>query len=311
MAFLNDGTIHLGYNDQPWTFTNSNSDVYTFKADPIRRKLGSFKDECIRAAKEIGEAYKDKPIYVLYSGGIDSEVVFHSFRLAGVPAIAVCIQFEDNLNIHELKYAFQYFERHKVPPSQIKIIPFNERDWLQSAACKEIANNVQTVELGYTHLFQIALDHLSDGVVITGHEEPLVWAEDDPETGKRKWSFYCHERHYSIHKFFMKYERPGVPSFFQWSTELLNSFMHNDYWIALFNNQYAPGIWITEQLKYGFFGNQFNLAHRKKYTSFERLVAEILDADNAWGESLPIKWTRSQSVEIFEWFDRCNVRTIW
>lgn len=307
MAYLNDGTVRLGYNGTPWQFSESNSDIYTFEADPIRRKLRSFGWEAINAAKEIRAAYGDLPIYVLYSGGIDSEAVVHAFLKAGVPITAVCIKFPDNLNEHELKYAFEYFKRQSYPADQVKLIDFDIRDWLKSRESIDLARDAQTPELGYTHLFKVALDHLGDGVVITGHEEPYVHRVDGP-TGS-KWMFHCHERHYSIHKFFMKYGRHSVPSFFQWSTEFLNSFIHNDHWLALFNNLYSPIIWNTEHLKYGFLGKELGLAPRKKYTSFEQLIPEIVASNNAWRDELPVKWTRSCDFEINEWYQRCGVRT--
>lgn len=307
MAYLNDGTIRLGYNGVPWQFSETNADVYTFEADPIRRKLRSFGWEAINAAKEIRAAYGDLPIYVLYSGGIDSEAVVHAFFKAGIPITAVCIKFPDSLNEHELGYAFDYFKKYNYPLSQVKLIDFDIRAWLRSNEATDLARDTQTPELGYTHLFKVALDHLSDGVVITGHEEPLVQRVDS--AAGSKWVFHCHERHYSIHKFFIKYGRPGVPSFFQWSTEFLNSFMHNDHWLALFNNLYSPMIWNTEHLKYGFLGKELGLTARKKYTSFERLIPEIVASNNAWKDQLPVKWSRSCDVEINAWYQRCGVRT--
>lgn len=306
MELLNDGTIELGYNDQPWTFSYDNADKYTFSAKPVRRKLLRFGEECFRAAREISKAANGRPVYVLYSGGIDSEAVLHAFVAQNLPVTAVCIKFDNDFNQHELKYAFEYFERMNF--ANVKMIDFDIRSWLKSDECRNLAREVQTVELGYTHLFKIALDHLSDGITITGHEEPLVWRVDDPATGASRWDFYCHERHYSIHKFFLKFKQLGVPSFFQWSTELLNSFIYNDHWVGLTNNMYSPLLWNTEQVKYGFMGKELQLPARKKYTSFEKLITEILDADREWKDSLPVKWERSCSFEVTDWLTRCQVR---
>lgn len=308
MASLNNGSIRLGYNGTPWTFSNSNDDVYMFEADPIKRKLNSFKNECFTAAKEINQTFEGRPIYVLFSGGIDSEAVLNSFVRTNIPAIAVCIKFENDYNQHELTYAEEYFKKVNFDPARIKVIDFNIKDWLRSNECKNIAQEAQTVELGYTHLFKVALDQLGDGVVITGHEEPYVHRVDS-EAGSR-WVFHNHERHYSIHKFFLKFGRLGVPSFFQWSSELLNSFMYNDHWVTLFNNMYSPVIWGTEQLKYGFLGKSMDLKPRIKYNSFEKVIPEVLAADNEWKSSLPVTWSRSKDYEIFEWYRMCGVRSV-
>lgn len=307
MAHLNNGSVRLGYNNSPWTFSHSNDDKYLFEADPIKRKLMPFRDECFTAAKEIYEAYDKKPVYVMFSGGIDSEAVLNSFVKTETPVIAVCIKFKDGHNDHELAYAQEYFDKVNFDKSRIKVIDFDIKDWLRSNECKYLAEEAQTVELGYTHLFKVALDHLGDGVTITGHEEPYCHRVDN-EDGTSKWVFHNHERHYSIHKFFLKFGRAGVPSFFQWSSELLNSFMFNDHWTMLFNNMYSPTIWGTEQLKYGFLGKAMQLKPRIKYTSFEKVIPEILAADQAWKSSLPVTWSRSRDYEIYDWFERCGVK---
>jgi hypothetical protein len=190
--------------------------------------------------------------------------------------------------------------------SRVKVIDFNIREWLLSKECLDYAKAAQTIELGYTQLFKVADQYLRDGVVITGHEEPYVFRQDIPNE-KSKWIFHCHERHYSIHKFFMASKIDAVPSFFQWSTELLNSFMTNDHWVAMFNGMYANTIWASDQLKYGFLGKTLALAARTKYTSFEKIIHEIQDSDDAWQASLPFLWNRTHDFEVFDWFRRCGV----
>jgi hypothetical protein len=310
MAFLNDGSIHLGYNDAPWTFSYDVNDVYTFTADPVRRRVGRLRAEAKIAAQEIAAAYDGYPIYVLYSGGIDSEAILCAFLDAAIPITAVCVRFEDDLNQHDLEYAYKYFDQTKFleKNNQIKIVDVNIRDWLKSSSCLEIAREVQTIELGYTHLFKTILEDLQDGVSIIGQDEPLVFREDQPSGSE--WIFNSHERHYSLHKFFLRYQQRGIPSFFQWSVELHNSFMHNDVWIALINNMYNPSIWSTDFVKYTMYYREMGLLSRKKYTGFERLLSEILITNKKWKDTLPFKWQRSRNINVFKWFRNCEMRSI-
>src|SRR5687768_12507692 len=58
---------------------------------------GSFRDECVRAARLIGESTKE-PIVVALSGGVDSEVIARSFLEAEIPFKAVIVRFTGDVN---------------------------------------------------------------------------------------------------------------------------------------------------------------------------------------------------------------------
>lgn len=301
---INDGTIQLGYNGVPWTFTTKPEDRYTFDASPCRRPILPYREESIEAAKQIAKQFSGTKIYVLYSGGLDSESVLQSFKLANIQVTPVCIKFEDNLNRHDLDYAFKYLRENGF--DNVKLIEMNIRDWLKSSECRQISKECQSPELGYTHVFKTILEDLKDGIPIIAQDQPLVWRVDKPE--KSEWIFHANERHYSIHKFFIKYGMHGIPSFFQWSIELHNSYMYNQQWMAMFNNMYAPMFWTTSQLKTEFYYNQLKLAPRKKFTGFEQILPEILDLNWDWMATLPTVWKRGCDWNVFEWFKHTNTR---
>jgi hypothetical protein len=70
----------------------------------------SFREECVRAARLIGESAK-KPILIFFSGGIDSEIMVRSFQEADVPFEVAIMKFkyrhDEHINAHETKRAFE------------------------------------------------------------------------------------------------------------------------------------------------------------------------------------------------------------
>ncbi len=304
---INDGTVLVGYNDVPSVKSFDSRDVFTYTAKPIRRPLMTLAEEYLRAATQIASVARQerKNVAVLYSGGIDSEAVLEAFnRIPDVPGLtAVMIRFEDDLNLHELKAAEDYLFRR--PRIARKYIDIKIRDWLRSFECRDYAAQAQTPELGYTHLFKVIKEDLKKSLVVLGFDEPMVWADDSQ--GKRRWIFHRHERHYSMRKFMVAEKIIGVPHFTHWSTELMNAYLVNDFFAALYANVYNPAIWQSELLKYGLWWSQFGLAERVKFHSFEKLANEILDADEKWKAEQPVQWTRSCNTEIFEWLRSCKV----
>jgi len=299
---FNNGSVKIGYNGVPWTFSSDPDDVFMHTCDPTTRPVESFRIEAIRAAQEIRKTFPGKPLYAMYSGGVDSEAMMEAFRLARIPVTAVLLEFTDGSNQHDLVWARRYLNKVSFT-GDVKVIPFNIKDWLHSKECLDMARDIQTLELILTHLFKVAQDHLRDGIVMTAHEEPSLWIE--PDIG---WVWNKHEVHYGLHKYFMKEKLSGIPSFFQWSTELLAAFIFNKNYTPAYYGLMNKKIWSAEQLKYGFYNSQFGLAPRTKYTGFENVLSDIIRANDAWAASSPLKWNREINSEIQAWGKEVNYR---
>lgn len=297
---FNNGSVKIGYNDVPWTFSTSTEDVFMHKCDPTTRPVQSFRLEAIQAAKEIRAAFPGKTLYAMYSGGVDSEAMLEAFRLADVRVTVVLLEFTDGSNQHDLVWARKYLNRVRFS-GDVKVIPFDIKSWIRSNECLDMARDMQTLELILTHLFKVASDHLRDGIVMTGHEEPSLWIE--PGIG---WVWNKHEVHYGMHKYFIKEGLSGIPSFFQWSTELLAAFIFNKNYTPAYYGLLNKKIWSAEQLKYGFYGDQFGLEARTKYTGFEHMLSDIIRANDAWAASAPAKWDREINSELQAWSREVN-----
>lgn len=296
---LNNGSVHIGYNGVPWSFSNKKTDKFEHWHSKTSRPVGSFREEAILAAKDIRATFPAVPLYALYSGGADSEAMLEAFRLASVPVTVVIVKFTDGSNSHDIWHAFSYLKKINFT-GNVKVIDLNIKDWLKSSECIDIARSMQTTELILTHIFKIASDHLKDGIVMTAHEEPSLWKEDG------SWVYNRNEKHYGLHKYFLTENISGVPSFFQWSVELLTAFVFNKHYLTAYSGLYNNKIWSAEQLKYHFYKDQFSLTPRTKYTGFENLISEIVIANENWVNSLEFPWTREVDTEIFTWGNEIN-----
>lgn len=301
---FNNGSVRIGYNGVPWSFSDDPNDVFMHICEPTTREVGSFRQEAVIAAREISWTFPDTPLYAMFSGGVDSEAMMEAFRLAKVPVTAVLIEFTDGSNAHDLEYAYHYLKR-ELFSDRVMVLPFDIQEWLKSDACLEMGRATQTTELIYTPLFEVSQRYLRDGIMMTAHEEPSLWRQDE---GGTRWVFNRHERHYSLHKYFIQAGLSGIPSFFQWSTELMASFMFNKHYVAAYNGLYNSAIWYAEQIKYGFYFDEFGLRQRPKYTGFEKLTSEIVRANERWLASLPFLWNRELETEVWEWARAVNYR---
>jgi len=300
-----NGSMHFGYNGIDWSINASKTDKYFVRADPTTRSISSFSTESKQAALEIQDVFQGELLYVFYSGGVDGEAVLDAFYRAKVPVVAVVLNYH-GLNSHEVQYV-RSFVKPRSDLITLREVDFNLTSWLQSRESKEVAIQAQTTQLGHTPIFKTALDLCRDGVCITGADQPQMARIDLP--GGPKFIIEFEEKRYCYAKFFQRSQLHAVPVFYQWSVELMCSYMLMSGHVGFYNNLFHPSISQNDHFKYGYYKRDLNLAPRKKYTGFERVAGILQDENRAYRETLPYLWDQMVEIEVFDWFKSCGVST--
>jgi hypothetical protein len=294
--------VYLGYNGISGAYRKHPEDKYQVWFDQPSTPWGNLRDESIKAARQI-RAQTDQEICVLYSGGLDSEWVLESFRLANIPVTAVVIEYADSLNSHDMHWARRYLSRHSTPHI---IHPFDLKSWCSSDEMKQLARTVQTPELAYTAQMQTILNLRTPGrCFVTGYDEPLIVANDTGEG--RDWNLVYAEKHYSVPKFFHAFDIDGCSNWSRQNASLFASYVTQAQWRMLAANLYAPSWWNSELVKVQMYRYWFqNLEPRPKYTGFEQSLSFLIQADNEWREEYPsdqpagYTWNTESSQDIHE-----------
>lgn len=291
---LSDGSVHLGYNGVDGSHQSSPDDRFFFRFDPIRRPLMSLTGEGEAAARQIREAHPGLPIYVFYSGGIDSEAVLLSFVRAGIPVTAVVIEYENDLNRYDIEFAHAFVARY---PDLLTLrrVGLNLKNWIRSREARDLAVTGQTLELAQTPIFKVASDHCRDGLVITGYQEPQVARRDGPT----RWVYYHEEIHYSIAKFCRVACIEAVPSFFQWNTELISAWLTTSHHLALYAGFYNRTVNDTRNIKSAMLCAELQLSPRRKVTGFEGALGELVTWTKRYQEGLPHRWNQVVELEVY------------
>ena len=120
--FSHNNHLKFGWGDGVYNFNDKDKQLWVEfgQADYIPT---SFKTECIRSARLIGEA-ADKPILLFLSGGVDSEVTARSFLEAGVPfdvATTNIIHDGKIINEHDTVYATSFIKKYNLTAHTIDI----------------------------------------------------------------------------------------------------------------------------------------------------------------------------------------------
>ena len=100
---------------------------FNLKFKPCTRDNGGWRDEIISTVKDVANTAK-KEIYVLYSGGLDSEVVCMAMKKENIPFKAVSLVYTDISNMVDVNYAIKWCKENNVEHiiKEIKITDFVE-----------------------------------------------------------------------------------------------------------------------------------------------------------------------------------------
>lgn len=255
-----------------------------------------------RAAADLRRQVDGAEIVVLYSGGMDSEWVIESMIAANVKCRPLIVVYKDGLNAHDIGWAKRYLERRGIQDALWWELDL--RAWYGSHEQREIAWNTQTIELAYTGHFKAMLANRARGrIFVTGYEEPLIVADDSGP--QRQWRLSCHERHYSVIKFFDHYEVVGVPCWARFSAELFAAYTTNPLNQLLVANLVSPQIWNSELKKTQLYASAFPMMGRRpKFTGFEKALDFVVAGAKDWQKEIVErqgwKWDGSWSRDICE-----------
>ena len=246
-------------------------DTWYVRIDPPQQKVKSYYLE----AKETAEyvyANKTGHVYLLYSGGMDSEFVFSLFLELGFDFTPVIIQLSD-YNAHDLKYAFDFCDSKGVTP---RIIKLDFDHFVTSGKIVDIASSITCS--GYQIPATMHVAEQLDGFVVLGNDPPYMKLNQETQV----WRLEELELIHSILTFFKTRSLEGCPFFLSYTPEMMLSFLLDPTMVALANHQ-IPGKTGTNTSKVHVYnnGSGYNLVNRTKYTGYEHIEkSEIFQHPN-------------------------------
>ena len=104
-----------GTDETEWFNTTDYTQPWKMTIGRCTRPFGSFRDECIQAAKDLCSQV-DKHVYVGLSGGVDSQVVCLSFMEAGIPFTPCIVVMGNDYNIHDIRNADTFCNKFGLVP---------------------------------------------------------------------------------------------------------------------------------------------------------------------------------------------------
>jgi len=245
----------FGYNGEYFNQRKSPKDLWNVEYGRCKRDPYNFRNECIKAAKLIRED-NDKKIFILMSGGVDSEIVVRSFIDAGIPITSIIGRYNHDLNQHDIRYAIEFCKAYGVDFEIVDIDIYEFwRTKLQNYAAKTMCVSPQLPVIMY-------ISDQVDGYTIIGSGETFLVRDDDGQT----WSLWEKEKIASWYRHYIVNNKEGAPGFFQYTPEIMLSYVTDTGIVDILED---PSYSSSYYAKLNVYNKYWNLKQREIFTGFE------------------------------------------
>ena len=219
----------------------------------------NYYEESILAAKEV-YSIKEGPLYIMYSGGLDSEFVLSVFLELRMDVTPVIIRM-GNYNAHDIKYATDFCQAKNLIP---KIIDIDFDKFVTSEKILDIA--LESRSMLYQRPVTAYVAGQLDGTVILGDGEPYINLDNTNNT----WNLIIDEHDFAVCNYLLNRQIPCVPHFNRYRPEMMSSYMLDPRMRGLAEHRY-PGKLGSNSSKAYIYNrcSPFTLVPRQKYTGYE------------------------------------------
>lgn len=145
---------------------------FKVKFKPIRWPVKPWKEELLVGVRNIVES-TNKPIYVLMSGGIDSEIVARILMDLNINFKVLTVRYEYDLNKHDTNYAIRFCEKYNI---EQEIVYLNAKEFYSTGIEKYIEQGYRARNIyHYLQLFLLEQLERLGGFGIGGAGEQVYY----------------------------------------------------------------------------------------------------------------------------------------
>jgi len=196
-------------------------------AQTIHRPLKSHKEELLENTRAIRDSFTE-PFDLLFSGGVDSEVILRCHHELKIPINVFVFKYENDYNYHDVHHALRICDELNATPT---VIDFNLQKFFETDAY-DIWKTGYFLKAGM--LPHMKMIEYLDNIPVFGLGEP-AWSFEN-----HKWQFNLNEIDHSQSIYGVAINRPMLACWYEYSPEVILSHMQLPNMQRLINNA-VPG----------------------------------------------------------------------
>lgn len=232
------------YKDNWLSWTYDNGQEYgpkltaksTFKfnfRNTITRPVKSYYEELLENARVITDTFTG-PFSLLFSGGIDSEIILRVYLDLKIPLNVYIFKYENNINLPDYTRAINVCKQLNVTPI---VIDFNLQKFFENDAYYYWTKSYPFETGWLTHM---KMTEYLDGIPIIGSGEPFFKRVGKNPFQKYPWVFENTEKWHHCAVYHRTIGRPAITDWYEYSPEITVAYLELPYVQDLINDK-IPG----------------------------------------------------------------------
>lgn len=258
-------------NSQP--FARADGQPFHTTYGMVDEPIKTFKQALLDNAKSTVDHYPNEKFDLLFSGGIDSELMLRAYLEIGHPVRVNIFRYENNFNLYDVSYAVVVCEQLGVP---FKIIDFNLQKFFENDAVT-VSGEAQSDRP--RALVQLAFLNYLDGLPISGSSDCRWFRPHDDYTVKAEWRVEDFEHDIAMDRYAAFKNRPAIMQWFKWTPQVVVSWFKLDWFKRLVNDEIPGKLGVVSTKLEGYREAYPNLLPRVKKTGFESIDHLVLPAE--------------------------------
>lgn len=227
-------------------------------------KVKSFKQELLGAARSTLDHVAGQ-LVVLFSGGVDSEVMLRSLLAVGANPKVIIARYENDYNIYDVSYAVTICN---ILDIRYDIVDINLAKFYENDAEKmsELSQIDRPRALPYCKLLEMI-----DGFPVMGASDLSPYRINNDYSRKGTWMMRCWEHDIGWSKFLLAIKKPGIAEWYKWTPGLVISYMNTHWFHNLVSDKYYGKLGSNSTKIVGYKEAFSDLMPRQKKTGFENI----------------------------------------
>ena len=206
-------------NDIPYAIRKSKEDICTFSFKKTNDKVLSYHEELLNNARMIRDYYRG-PFDVLYSGGIDSEVIIRIFKELGIKHNTIIVRYKDGYNKREIDCALDFIKDLNIP---YKIVDFDIKKFFENEAYDWCIKS-SCIRVGRVNHIKFCVD-FCDNIPIMGEGDVYWYRSLESDYSKKSdWKFIVSEASHNCNMFLTSIGRENVCDFYEFTPNVIKAY---------------------------------------------------------------------------------------
>lgn len=214
--FYKDNWFTYSYDSELFGHKNTTNSEFTISLTPTVSNVNSYYEELKNNASKIRDMFTGS-LDLLFSGGIDSEVILRVYLDLKIPINIYIFKYENNYNHKEFNQAIKICESLNV---KYNVIDFNLQKFFENDA-HDIWTKVNCKGSGW--LPHMKMTEYLDGTPIIGSGDPYWVRTSRDWTQKHNWLFEIDEGAKAWTVYHKHINRIAVTDWYEYSPELIIS----------------------------------------------------------------------------------------